>query len=98
MNGAYTGYNTDNIVKAIEEANDIRGLEDTSGPNDINRILRHAVAVWVDLNRRGTLSRFEIQIDGNFFEWDTNVIFDGDWFRERLNGLTLDTDYFVEYA
>lgn len=98
MNGAYTGYNTDNIVKAIEEANDIRGSEDASGPDDINRILKHAVAVWIDLNGRGTLSRFEILIDGNFFEWDTNVIFDGDWFREKLSALTAGIDYLVEYA
>lgn len=91
-------YNNDNIVKAIEEANDIQGLEDSSGPDSINRILKGAVAVWVDLDNTGKQSRFEIQLDGSFFEWDTNVIFDGDWFRKRLSGLVFGMDYFVEYA
>lgn len=98
MNGAYTGYNNDNIIKTIEDATDIQGLEDTSGPDSVRRVLKNAVAVWVDLDGNNKKHRFEIQIDGNFFEWDTNVIFDGDWFREKLSALTVGTDYFVEYA
>lgn len=98
MNGAYTGYNNDNIIRAIEDVNDIQGLEDTSGPDDIHRILKNAVAVWVDLDGNGTRHRFEIQLDGSFFEWDTNVIFDKYWFRDKLSNLVFGKDYFVEYA
>lgn len=98
MTGAYTGYNNDDVVKAMEELDDIQGLEDTSSPDDINHILKNAVAVWVDLEGNGIRSRFEKQLDGSFFEWDTNVIFDGDWFREKLSELVFGIDYFVEYA
>lgn len=96
MNEAYIDYNNDNIVRAIEESTDIQGLGEILGPDNIDRILKKAVAVWVDIDGKGKKSRFEKQLDGNFFEWDTNVIFDGAWFRERLSTLKLGIDYFVE--
>lgn len=95
----FVDYNDDNAVKAIENFEETKSSkEDESGMNNINAILKDAVAVWVDITGIGKKSRFEKLLDGRWFEWKTHVSYDGDWFKNALSKKTFGEDYVVEYV
>ena len=65
--------------------------------NNINVILKDAVAVWTSfVGEKKT--RFEKLADGNWFDWATHVVYDDKWFRDTLSQMAFGKEYDVEYA
>lgn len=94
----FIDYNDDNTVKAIENFEETKNLKEESGMNNMNAILKDAVAVWVDITGIGKKSRFEKLLDGRWFDWNTHVSYDGDWFKNALSKKTFGEEYVVEYV
>lgn len=65
--------------------------------NNVNVILKDAVAVWTSLNG-DKKTRFERLVDGRWFDWGTHTSFDNDWFKKALSKKTFGEEYTVEYV
>ena len=65
--------------------------------NNVNVILKDAVAVWTSLNG-GKKTRFERLVDGRWFDWGSRVSYDADWFKKALSKKTFGEEYTVEYV
>lgn len=88
----------DNIIKTIEnEREEYEYSKEDKDMNNINVILKDAVAVWTSFVG-DKKTRFERLVDGKWFDWATHVIYDDKWFRDTLSTMTNGEDYIVEYA
>lgn len=88
----------DNIIKTIEnEREEYEYSKEDKDMNNINVILKDAVAVWTSFVG-DKKTRFERLVDGKWFDWSTHVIYDDKWFRDTLSTMTNGEDYIVEYA
>ena len=94
----FADYNDDNVVRVIENFEETKGPKEEIGMNNMNTILKDAVAVWVDITGIGKKSRFEKLLDGRWFEWKTHISYDGDWFKNALSKMTFGEEYVVEYV
>lgn len=94
----FSDYNDDNVVRVIENFEEKKSSKEESGMNNMNAILKDAVAVWVDITGIGKKSRFEKLLDGRWFDWKTHVSYDGDWFKNTLSKMTFGEEYVVEYV
>lgn len=65
--------------------------------NNMNVILKDAVAVWTSLNG-DKKTRFERLVDGRWFDWGTHTSYDNDWFKKALSKKTFGEEYTVEYV
>lgn len=88
----------DNIIKAIEnEREACEYSKEDKDTNNINVILKDAVAVWTSFVG-DKKTRFERLMDGKWFDWATHVIYDDKWFRNALSQMEFGKEYVVEYA
>ena len=88
----------DNIIKTIEnEREEYEYSKEDKDMNNINAILKDAVAVWTSFVG-DKKTRFERLVDGKWFDWGTHVIYDDAWFRNALSQMEFGKEYVVEYA
>lgn len=88
----------DNIIKTIEnEREACEYSKEDKDMNNINAILKDAVAVWTSFVG-DKKTRFERLVDGKWFDWATHVIYDDAWFRNALSQMEFGKEYVVEYA
>ena len=93
-------FNMDNVNKILENENkDYVYLKEDNNMNNINAILKDAVAVWANLkNINGKKTRFERLVDGRWYDWASRNVYGDDYFRKTLENMIFGKEYVVEYA